>query len=229
MKTKLLLLPIALVAIVLPASGQTFQKFNDSVSSGGGRSSAVIGAETFHITASVGDLVAPPAPVGSLFVESGFIATLSSNLTADPADDSGIPDGVADSWENLHGITTFVPADDLDKDGLNDLLEAAFNLDPGSPDAPQAYSQSIVQDTGEDYLQLVYRRHKWHSGITLEPQRSTGLDAPGWTTTGITVVSTDEIDTDTDMVTVRSSTPVSGEDRQFMRLRATYTYTPPAP
>lgn len=227
MKAPQLIIPLALAAITLPAFGQTVQKFNDAVSSGGGRSSVVIGAETFHITACVGDLVAPPAPVGSLFVESGFIATLSSSLTADPADDSGIPDGIADSWEIRHGITTFVPTNDLDKDGLNDLLEAAFNLDPDDPDAAQAYQQSIVTEAGEKYLQLVFRRHKWHSAVSLQPLRGTGLDAPAWSTWGITEVSVDPIDTDTDEVTVRSDTPLSGAEKQFMKLRA--IYTPPNP
>ncbi|MCX6878620.1 MAG: hypothetical protein NTW21_33115 [Verrucomicrobia bacterium] len=225
MKTTPLLLPLALIA--LPVFGQSVQKFNDAVSSGGGRSSAVIGAETFIITSSVGELVTAPTAVASLVVESGFIATLAAELPVDLADDSGIHDGVTDAWENRYGITAFVPTNDLDRDGLNDLLEAAFNLDPGTPDAAQAYRESLFSQAGQQYPQLVFRRHKWHPGITLVPNRSTGLAPLDWTEAGITQVSVTEIDAETDEVTVRSTTPVSAETQQFMRLKA--THTPPVP
>lgn len=226
MKTNQLLLAFALLA--LPASGQTIQKFNDSISSGGGRSAAVvIGAVNYYVTSSVGDIAAPPASVAPLSVESGFIATLSSELTADPAADNAIPDGIADIWENRYGITTFAPNNDLDKDGLPDLLEAAFNLNPGAPDAAQAYSQSLVTDAGQQYLQLVFRRNKWHTGISLLPNRGTGLASLDWSAAGITQISVTPIDAETDQVTVRSSTPISAAQKQFMRLKG--TYTPPAP
>ena len=226
MKPNQLLLALAVLAISQPVSGQSVQKFNDAVSSGGGRSTAVIGAVTYTVTSSVGEIAAPPVAVNSVIVASGFIPTLAAELPADPADDTAIPDGVADIWEYRYGITTFVPTNDEDKDGLDDLLEAAFNLNPKAPDAARAYHGSVVTQGGQKFLQLVFRRNKWHSAITLVPYRSTGLSANSWTTTGITEVSVTELDAETDEVTVRSTTPITAGSHQFMRLKA--TYTPPA-
>ena len=84
----------------------------------------------------------------------------------------------------------------------------------------------MVTQGGQKFLQLVFRRNKWHSAITLVPYRSTGLSANSWTTTGITEVSVTELDAETDEVTVRSTTPITAGSHQFMRLKA--TYTPPA-
>ena len=227
MKTKLLQLSLAICLVALPASGEFTQKLNDSISCGGDSSSASIGGETFFITSTIGDRIAVPALEDSLVVESGFIATLSWEQPVEPSDDSGNQNGIADIWEDRYGITSFVPTNDVDHDGMNDLLEAAFNLDPGKSDASKAFKQSVVKFAGQKYLQLIYRRNRWHSGIVLLPCRNSDLNPLGWTESGISEISVIELDDETDEVTARSDIPISSRSRQFMRLKATYTSPTP--
>jgi hypothetical protein len=65
-----------------PSGGmsQSVRKFNDSISSGASRASTLIGAQTYLITSSVGELAAAAGPAGSLSVGSGFVATLATLL-----------------------------------------------------------------------------------------------------------------------------------------------------
>jgi len=136
--------------------------------------------------------------------------------------------GIAQSWLTTYGITTFDPLSDSDKDGILDVFEAAFNLNPNSPDGSGAVLGGIHEENGQRYLKISYRRHTGHSAIQLIPKRGSSLQANDWTGSGIVPVGSPQvIDAETELVTVRSTTPIAAQNREFIRLEA--TYTPPAP
>lgn len=179
--------------------------------------------DSYRITSTLGGIAAPASTVdGStveMKVESGFSPTIAGELESGP--DSEIPDGIADAWQNKYGITIFVPLADSDHDGVCDLLEAAFNLNPTGADATKPFTQSIVEENGQRYLQMVYRHATIHPGLTLRAVCATSLDAAGWSADGVTELSRTALDDETEEVTVR--VPLSGKPRQFLRLQATLT------
>ena len=137
--------------------------------------------------------------------------------------------GIAQSWLTTHEISVFHPMDDADKDGMPDVFEAAFNLNPSVSDGAAAMAFGIHEEGGQKYLKMSYRHHTGHSGIQLLPQRGTDLGENDWTNEGIVPVGSPEaIDAETERITVRSTTPMN-QTREFMRLKATYTAPSPAP
>lgn len=116
---------------------------------------------------------------------------------------------------------------DFDKDGLVNLLERAFKTIPNDSSSAYLPVQSVVTDTGVDYLAMTYRQLTGGTGAngvdyTVDGMKYTveydaDLIAP-WSTGGITVVSVTGPASGVDTVTVRLNTPVSASERQFIRL-----------
>lgn len=188
-------------------------------------------------------------PVGDVIANvSGASLTADSDSYGQPATISGsffklepvelsfviggenaIP-GLASSWTQAYGITSFDPLADDDGDGFPNVLEAALNLNPNIADGRDAVQNGTIDVDGKTYFQVRYRRHTGHSAISLSHERSTTLGAApeDWSASGLVVVGFPEpIDADTEWITVRSSTPISVQTREFIRLRATYTAPTP--
>ena len=138
-----------------------------------------------------------------------------------------------DTWENTHfGDLTQGPDGDFDGDGLSNLLERAFGTSPSdSGDRVPMPEGTIVNDAGDDYLAITYRRLTGGSGTTgngytvgvlsYTVEYDADLTDP-WSIGAVVAVGSPVNNADgTETVTVRLSTPISAADKQFIRLRVT--------
>jgi hypothetical protein len=116
---------------------------------------------------------------------------------------------------------------DFDKDGLVNLLERAFKTVPNDSSSIYLPVQSVVKETGVDYLAITYRQLTGGTGsqgvdYTVDGMKYTveydaDLVAP-WSQGGITVVSVSPPSGGVETVTVRLNAPVSASDKEFIRL-----------
>lgn len=113
---------------------------------------------------------------------------------------------------------------DPDGDGVKNLLEYTFNLDPKKPDGTNLLSPSIAHDLldGKDYLTITYTRRKPPRDITYHLEASDALTVwnEGAAFTQEMLV-TDDGNGLTDTVTARALAPIAPGARQFLRLRVT--------
>ena len=106
---------------------------------------------------------------------------ISFTTPSDPLADND-NDGLPDIWESLHGLN---PADnspvdgatgDLDGDGVNNLVEYAFNSDPQIPGTAVLTSILSRNPTDElDYLVITYPKRLDTDRLTYTVQASTNL------------------------------------------------------
>ncbi|MBC8010799.1 MAG: hypothetical protein H7067_11970 [Burkholderiales bacterium] len=109
---------------------------------------------------------------------------------------------------------------DPDRDGVPNLLEYTFDLDPLVPNPAGLPVASVVDVGGADYLAVAYTRSKFASDLTYAVESSGDLNT--WTSATPVVVSvTDHGDTET--VLVRDSVATGGDARRFLRVRMTVT------
>jgi hypothetical protein len=121
---------------------------------------------------------------------------------------------------------------DFDKDGQVNLLERAFKTIPNDSSSVYLPTQSVVTDTGINYLAITYRQLTGGTGTngvdyTMDGMKYTveydaDLAAP-WSTGGITVVSVSAPVSGVETVTVRLNTAMSAASTQFIRLAVTST------
>ena len=102
-------------------------------------------------------------------------------------------------------------------------MEYALGGNPiaGGDAAGQLPMVAIVEEGGEEYLEMTFRRRSDAAlrGLTYTPQQSPDLSPGSWIASGITVESIVPIDTSFDAVTVRLTTPLSaGVGTGFLRL-----------
>ena len=145
-------------------------------------------------------------------------------------------DGVtsAEAWRNQFFNVTNNDNDaadnaDPDGDGVVNLLERAFNLNPtqsGSPVLDNSNGTSglpsITTADGQDgpvvSIQYLRRKASTNSGLTYTPQLSSSLNNTGWTaTTGTETVQS--IDSEWERVTVEDS--AAGNSKRFGRVKVT--------
>lgn len=120
-------------------------------------------------------------------------------------------DGLLDSWELAHWGTTVGhgPQDDFDGDGVEELLEQAFGLNPTVAD--HGAVPHPVDEGG--YLTVTITRQP---GVTYLVQTAGSLDAGSWNTVETTVL----IDTPLTLK-VRDNWPLGSAPVRFMRVRVT--------
>lgn len=144
----------------------------------------------------------------------------ANNLTI-TAGDLAVPPNTATVPCLVHLIAD--PAGDGDHDGVEDLLEHAFNLDPSAPDAagrPLAMVQTDAAD-GRRYLTLQYRRRIQQAGFKYVLQ--TSPDLVNWANADVgeieetgSVASGDGV---TEWVTVRVLPDTGSAGFKFVRLK----------
>jgi hypothetical protein len=173
------------------------------------------------------DPMAPPQPNAYVWLAdaSGVTAIVGS------VESSGIPhllrtEAVAgvlpptttwDQWqeEKLAGTTLNGPGDDLDADGLPNILEFAFGLDPRQPGALPHMPLTLEQVGGQDFLQIRVPRRKDHR-VTLAVQVSSDLVTWQEGATHVEIID----DTPAALVVRDLTTFNPANPKRFIRLKA---------
>jgi len=121
-------------------------------------------------------------------------------------------------------VFTGSPLADTDGDGLDAFLEYALGSIAGdSGNSPESYPQVATGlfDDGagvfSDYLTISFRRNLSADDVAIIVQHST--DLLGWTDLGTEFVTASPNGDGTETVSFRSLTPLTGEVREFLRLK----------
>ena len=164
-----------------------------------------------------------PAPVTYRYLSIEQTGSSSSNwwsiheinLFAPPAD-SVLPFA---SWQQFYFADSPPEIlEDTDEDGLNTLVEFAFNLDPTTPDS---VSQPIAMVVAGGAVEMTFSRWREPNGVTYEMESSGDLSAWDDSNISIETVGTPVGNNDgTETVTLRA-TVAPGLQRQFVRLKLT--------
>ena len=129
-------------------------------------------------------------------------------------------------WKNYHFTPEEIAdpavsgaAADTDLDGLVTLMEFALGLDPKNHDPSGAPSGAIVDDGGESYLSLTFKRLTKAPGLRYQVEVSSDLVT--WARAEVEIGVVDHGD-DTETVTIRDNLPLINASKQrFMRLIVT--------
>ena len=137
----------------------------------------------------------------------GDIATFRYAPPAGDADG----DGLQDWWEQMWWGTTagYSAFDDFDRDGIPELLEMAFGLNPKLPDK-NALPQPFVEG---GYLTMGFTKHH---GVTYEVQSAATPDASAFTAATTTVL----MDNATTLK-VRDNIPIGTPPARYLRVKVT--------
>ena len=146
------------------------------------------------------EVYAEEAPTGSETAYKRWAAQLH-------ALDAGTEDGMADS----------------DADGMKNLYEFAVNADPTASDTDAGIESEAVQEDGDDWIEVQFRRRRDHSdiGLNYAVEFSEGLAEVSWSSAIAAAESSVVPNADgiTETVTVRCQLPLSGaRKRLFARL-----------
>jgi surface-anchored protein len=120
-------------------------------------------------------------------------------------------------WPETSDPEVIGPDADLDGDGIVNLLEYAFALDPHSPDAAEVPRISIREAAGERFGVLTYRRAVAATDLRFEPVGASDPGSAQWLPL-INVIET--IDQgDHQIISVRDDIPLANAEARFFRLR----------
>ena len=230
-RAKSLIPPLSFIAGSGSARWQLWTADNDSVGTPGHVNFFIESGEGLALFSPAGTLLdsitttahAAAVTQGRFPDGTGAISFLNStpgaaNSLATGGDTDG--DGMSDDWETAHGLNPNSAADatlDGDKDGLNNLIEFAFNLNPQIADAAAGSLTSglptaqLVTVPGGKSLEVTFLRRKPPGGSSLSYTARFSGDLSTWIA-GLTpsVVS---IDAEWERVTVRDSAAVTSGRR----------------
>jgi hypothetical protein len=107
---------------------------------------------------------------------------------------------------------------DPDGDGIPNLTEYAFNMNPKTADVSGLPVMGTSNVGGSDYLTISYKQVLFNTDITCTVQVSSNLTT--WSSgTGFTVLVSDVDNGDgTETITVRDTTPISSATNRFIRV-----------
>jgi hypothetical protein len=118
-------------------------------------------------------------------------------------------------WQAANGLLNQKLTADADQDGYENLLEAAFGLDPLVPGPAGVPVQTIVPADGQSYPAITFTRDPAILDITMMVEWSSDLlDWSTSMTTEIFRVLSDGVET----IMVRSNFP-AGSGAQFLRVK----------
>ncbi len=111
---------------------------------------------------------------------------------------------------------------DPDRDGLTNLAERAFGLNPWVADTETArlVLPSVAYQASDGRLYLTFRRLKAPRDLSYVVERTSSLSSASWTSSGIELVSTNALDAGTETATYRT-TAAAANPREFLRVRIT--------
>lgn len=131
-------------------------------------------------------------------------------ITWAAVDDDG--DGMSDVWQRVHNIPTGSGSEDLDGDGLSNLLESQFGTNPRLNGFPNRFVDAYGLPTAAETNGFVSLRWFRVPGIRYQLQSSTTLT--NWATAGPSISGTSGA-----IVRVTfTSVPVSSVSKLFFRL-----------
>jgi hypothetical protein len=107
---------------------------------------------------------------------------------------------------------------DADGDGLSNLAEYAFCRAPRSQDNSALSSASIVNDGGNNYLGVTFKRRHKALDLTYIVETTDNL-AGTWTETTQQSGTTQDLGNGVEQVTFRDTVP-QGSSPRFIRIRA---------
>jgi len=105
-------------------------------------------------------------------------------------------------------------SDDADGDGMPNLAEFAMDRDPSSTSS----AERVAPVLSGNELRLIFNRRKDCSALGLQifAETSSGLDAGGWTTSGVVEqVISNNVTTET----IQAAVPMQSATKKFLRLR----------
>lgn len=113
------------------------------------------------------------------------------------------------------GEATAMPA----SDGLANLIKYALGIPPAASGHQGRLAQGVTTDSGDSYLTFSYiRPEPAPAGVTYSVEGSTDLNPASWNSVGIVPVSS-TVNGVLRTVTVRDTTPMSGGNKRFLRLK----------
>jgi hypothetical protein len=95
-------------------------------------------------------------------------------------------DGLPDSWQDAHGLVGAdrSPTADPNHNGVNNLLEYAFNLDPNTSELPGLPLCAVALNPADGKLHLRFSYRHWIGGGGLDYVVETSTDLANWSTAG---------------------------------------------
>jgi hypothetical protein len=161
-----------------------------------------------------------PDTDGDGFSDGEEIAAGTNPLDANsfPVSEPNFAGWARDSFSVIERLDPAVggPLADPDGDGLANLLEYAFGLNPRSPDSAEGHPEPTIVDVGgESYLALRYRESKAAEGLEFKVEAADGLG--NWLADAVLVEVNDRGDYRENVW--RDSVPLSQAPRRFIRLR----------
>lgn len=131
---------------------------------------------------------------------------------------AGFPGAVTPGQLN---VTLRNDTGDGDGDGVINLLEEAFGMNPDVSDAHRLPGAVLVQDGGSSYPAVVFRRLKNPAGLSYAVEVSTDLRTWSSAAGSTAQVSATDNGDGTETVTVRSTVAVGSAPQLFLRVRVT--------
>jgi hypothetical protein len=110
------------------------------------------------------------------------------------------------------------PTADPDHDGIPNLLEYAFNLNPTLSDTT---GMPVVGESN-GYLSITFTERNLPTDLIYTVQVSGDMQTWNSGSAYTTQVSSTTIDANTQSVTVRDNTPISGASKRFIRVNVTH-------
>lgn len=206
--------------------------------------SAVFDARGFYTKQDDGTFTLiddPDGPVPTSFVGTRVAARLAWIQGITGQDPTTLPAESFSAWQHLYFTPTQLadatvsgPAADPDGDGVGNLLEFAFNLDPTYPEPAVLTAGTGLRglplirlettDTGDQRLtvEFVRRTAASGSGLTYTPQFAGGLATTDWqAATGGGAATVVAINARWERVKVTDTVPLTSANQRFARVAVT--------
>ena len=114
------------------------------------------------------------------------------------------------------------PTDDPDGDGIENQLEQAFGGDPETNDLSILPISETIEDGGQSYLQISYRKSDFENGLNYTVETVTDLNGT-WSssTSEVELISITSETGAYDRYTYRRVAPLSSHEKAFLRVSVT--------
>jgi surface-anchored protein len=161
------------------------------------------------------------------FESTGRLAGQSTNIASGPVTLafhvlplSGFERWQSTNWPPATPRSVIGPEADPDDDGVPNLLEYAFGLNPSVPDRGGTPRASVVMFNGQAHGAVTYRRNKTAADLVYQVRSASSINAAVWEVlSDIHMVSDDG---GFELVTVRDAAPVSSHRARFYKLAVSF-------